>query len=75
VRAAGLAPTGVDLTIVGARPRLGSRLDDMRAGLADLLGVPPGRVNVKASTGNLAGDEGAGRVVSARAIATLEAVP
>ena len=30
-----------------------------------------GGVNVKASTGNLAGDEGAGRSISARAVASL----
>ena len=33
--------------------------------------VDPARVNVKASTGNLAGDEGAGRTIAARAVATV----
>ena len=68
---AGLRPTSVDVTIIGARPRLGARLDAMRAAIASLLGVDEGAVNVKASTGNLAGDEGAGRSVSARAVATV----
>jgi 2C-methyl-D-erythritol 2,4-cyclodiphosphate synthase len=45
----------------------------MRAALAAVLGLEPGAVNVKASTGNLAGDEGAGRSISARAVATLRA--
>jgi len=62
----------VDLVIIGARPRLGSRLDAMRDAIAGLLGIPPAAVNVKASTGNLAGDEGAGRSMSARAVATIE---
>ena len=70
--AAGLAPASVDLVIIGARPRLGARLDDMRAAIAALLGLPAGAVNVKASTGNLAGDEGAGRSMSARAVAIVE---
>ena len=57
---AGLRPASVDLTIIGARPRLGARLDAMRDAIAALLGIEEGAVNVKASTGNLAGDEGAG---------------
>jgi 2C-methyl-D-erythritol 2,4-cyclodiphosphate synthase len=56
----------LDVTIVGARPRLGgSRLDAMAARLAALLDVDREAVSVKASSGNLAGDEGAGRVISA----------
>ena len=70
--AGGLRPASVDLVIIGARPRLGSRLDAMRAAIAGLLGIAETAVNVKASTGNLAGDEGAGRSISARAVATVE---
>jgi 2-C-methyl-D-erythritol 4-phosphate cytidylyltransferase/2-C-methyl-D-erythritol 2,4-cyclodiphosphate synthase len=71
---AGWRPAAVDLTIVGARPRLAGRLDAMRAAIAGLLGLDIGRVSVKASTGNLDGSEGAGRSMSALALATLEAV-
>jgi 2-C-methyl-D-erythritol 4-phosphate cytidylyltransferase/2-C-methyl-D-erythritol 2,4-cyclodiphosphate synthase len=64
--AAGLAPDSVDVTITAARPRLGGRrLDAMARSIATLTGVQPARVSVKASTGNLAGDDGAGRAVSA----------
>ena len=63
----------VDLTIVAARPRLAGHLDAMRAAIAALLQVDASAVNVKASSGNLAGDEGAGRSISAMAIASLEA--
>jgi 2-C-methyl-D-erythritol 4-phosphate cytidylyltransferase / 2-C-methyl-D-erythritol 2,4-cyclodiphosphate synthase len=66
--AAGFRAVSVDLVIVGARPRFGERLDEIRGRLADLLGVPPDSVNVKASTGNLEGMEGAGRGISAQAI-------
>jgi 2-C-methyl-D-erythritol 4-phosphate cytidylyltransferase/2-C-methyl-D-erythritol 2,4-cyclodiphosphate synthase len=69
--AAGLAPASVDVTVVAARPRLGARLDEMRDAIAALLGLSPEAVNVKASTGNLAGDEGAGRTISAQAVATV----
>jgi len=62
----------VDVTIVAARPRLADRLDEIRERIAQLLRVEAGRINVKASTGNLFGMEGAGRGISARAVATLE---
>ena len=45
----------------------------MRDAIAALLGLDPTRVNVKASSGNLSGDEGAGRSISARAVATRRA--
>jgi len=71
---AGLAPATVDVVIIAARPRLGARLDAMRDAIAAVLGLEAGAVNVKASTGNLGGDEGAGRSISARAVASLRAV-
>jgi 2-C-methyl-D-erythritol 4-phosphate cytidylyltransferase/2-C-methyl-D-erythritol 2,4-cyclodiphosphate synthase len=71
LRERGLEPGTVDLVIIGARPKLGPRLDGMRAAIAATLGIDEGAVNVKASSGNLAGDEGAGRSISARAVATV----
>ena len=69
VAVAGIRPMSLDLTITGARPRLGgTRLDGMRAILAELLGVDPVAVAVQASSGNLSGDEGAGRTISASAL-------
>jgi 2-C-methyl-D-erythritol 4-phosphate cytidylyltransferase / 2-C-methyl-D-erythritol 2,4-cyclodiphosphate synthase len=72
VLAAGYRPASIDLVIVAARPRLAGRLDEMRDVIAALLGLDAGRVNVKASTGNLEGWEGAGRGISASAVATVE---
>ena len=69
--AVGLSPSTIDVVVIGARPRLGDRLTAMRDAIAAILGMEPGTVNVKASTGNLAGDEGAGRSISARVVATL----
>jgi len=69
---AGYEARDLDVTLVGARPRLGAlRLEAMREAIAALLGIDVGRVSVKASSGNLSGDEGAGRVMSARAVATV----
>ncbi len=72
--AAGWRPATVDLTIIGARPRLAASLDAMQAAIAALLGVDAAMVGVKASTGNLDGADGAGRALSAAAIATIEPV-
>ena len=71
VRAAGWAPASVDLAIAASRPHLGSRLDEMAATIAGIVGLPVDRVGVKASTGNLLGPEGAGRAISARAVAVV----
>jgi 2-C-methyl-D-erythritol 4-phosphate cytidylyltransferase / 2-C-methyl-D-erythritol 2,4-cyclodiphosphate synthase len=72
---AGFVVAGVDVTIVAARPHLGSSLTAMGARIAGLLGIAETAVNVKASTGNLAGFEGAGRGVSALALVTLAGGP
>ncbi len=73
IAAAGWRPATVDLTVVAARPRLSAYLDPMRDAIAGLLGLDRSAVNVKASTGNLDGAEGAGRSISALAIASVEA--
>jgi 2-C-methyl-D-erythritol 4-phosphate cytidylyltransferase/2-C-methyl-D-erythritol 2,4-cyclodiphosphate synthase len=70
----GWRPQTVDLTIIAARPRLGVHLDAMRDAIASLLELDDAAVNVKASSGNLSGPEGAGRSISALAIATVELV-
>jgi 2-C-methyl-D-erythritol 4-phosphate cytidylyltransferase/2-C-methyl-D-erythritol 2,4-cyclodiphosphate synthase len=72
--AAGLRPAQLDLTIVAARPRLADRLEAMRAAIAGLVELPVERVNIKASTGNLSGAEGAGRGIAARAVAVVEPI-
>ena len=71
VRAAGWVAANVDLTIIAARPRLAALLPAMGAAIAATLRIDGSAVNVKASTGNLGGAEGAGRSVSANAIVLL----
>ena len=72
--AAGWRPAAVDLTIVGARPRLAGHLEAIGVAIAGLLDVAVDAVAVKASTGNLEGAEGGGRALSALALATIEAM-
>ena len=68
---AGWRPLTVDLLISAGRPRIGPSMPAMRERISAILGVPASDVNVKASTGNLSGDVGAGRVISAQAFATV----
>jgi 2-C-methyl-D-erythritol 4-phosphate cytidylyltransferase/2-C-methyl-D-erythritol 2,4-cyclodiphosphate synthase len=74
VATVGYRPRELDLTIVAARPVLGPRLEQMRGAIARLLGVETDAVSVKASTGNLAGMEGAGRGISAQAVVVVEPI-
>jgi 2-C-methyl-D-erythritol 2,4-cyclodiphosphate synthase len=74
VAGAGWRPLTVDVTISAGRPRIGASLPAMRERIAALLGIDHSAVNVQASTGNLSGDVGAGRVISASAVATVDAI-
>jgi 2-C-methyl-D-erythritol 2,4-cyclodiphosphate synthase len=68
----GLKPANVDCTVVIERPKLGPHRDDIRARLARALGLAPGRVNVKATTGEGIGFVGRGEGVAALAVAGVE---
>ena len=69
--AAGWRPVAIDVTIRAGRPSIGRYLPAMRSALAGLLGLGVDGVSVKASTGNLAGDAGAGRAIEAVAVASI----
>lgn len=70
--AAGWAVDRVQVSLLGSRPHLGGRrLDEMRGRVAALVGVAVDDVAVTASTGNLSGAEGAGRVLRASALVTV----
>jgi 2-C-methyl-D-erythritol 2,4-cyclodiphosphate synthase len=72
VAAAGLRIVNVDCTVVMERPKLGARREAIRARLAEALGLPIERVNVKATTGEGIGFVGRGEGVAALAIASLD---
>lgn len=61
----------VDVTVVIEQPRLAPHRDAIRRRLASTLGLDPGRVNVKATTGEGMGFVGRGEGVAALAIANL----
>jgi 2-C-methyl-D-erythritol 2,4-cyclodiphosphate synthase len=71
VSAAGLEIVNVDCTVVMERPKLGPHREEIRARLAQALGLDVKRVNVKATTGEGIGFVGRGEGVAALAIASL----
>jgi len=60
-----------DLTLAARRPRIAPRADEMRALLAEAMGISPGQVNVKGTTGEGLGFVGRGEGIAAHAVALL----
>jgi len=72
LRSRGCTIANVDATVVLERPKLAPHRDAMRARLAEALGIAPGAVNVKATTGEGMGFVGRGEGAAAMAVATLD---
>ena len=68
----GLAVVNVDATVVLERPALAPAREEMRASLADALGIDIGGVSVKATRGEGMGFVGRGEGAACMAIATVE---
>ena len=68
----GAAIVNVDATIMLERPKLLDHKPAMRANLADVLALDPGRVNVKATRGEGMGFVGRVEGAAALAVATVE---
>ena len=68
VRAAGFEIGNVDSTVIAQAPRLAPHIADMRACIAQVLGVQPGQVNIKAKTAEKLGPVGQGLAMEARAM-------
>lgn len=68
---AGYRVSNADVTIIAQRPRLAQFIGNMRANIAQTLGIELKRVNVKATTTEKMGFEGAGEGISAHAVVTI----
>lgn len=73
VQAAGWQVVNVDSTIVAQTPKMAPHIPAMQARIAELLGVTPDRVNVKAKTAEKMGPVGEGRAIETRAVCLLVA--
>ena len=71
VQAAGWGVVNVDATVVAQAPKLAPHIPAMRARIAQLLGVAPDAVNVKAKTAEQLGPVGQGLAMEARAVCLL----
>ena len=61
----------VDVTVICERPRIGPHRDRMIERLAEILGIEPGRVSVKATTTEGLGFTGRHEGIAAQAVATV----
>jgi 2-C-methyl-D-erythritol 2,4-cyclodiphosphate synthase len=64
--------SNVDITIIAQKPKLAPHRDAIQAKVAHLLGIPNGRVNVKATTTDHLGFVGREEGICAMAIAAIE---
>jgi 2-C-methyl-D-erythritol 2,4-cyclodiphosphate synthase len=72
VRERGATLVNVDGTVLAQAPRLASHLPEMAKRLADVLGIPPGRVSVKAKSPEGLGLVGRREGIAAMAVVSLE---
>ncbi len=75
VRAAGLEVVNADLTVMAEAPRIAKHRAAMAANLAEDLGVPAGRINVKGTTTERLGFLGRGEGLAASAAVLLQGAP
>jgi 2-C-methyl-D-erythritol 4-phosphate cytidylyltransferase/2-C-methyl-D-erythritol 2,4-cyclodiphosphate synthase len=71
VTAAGARIGNIDLTVICEAPRVGPHRVAMAARLAEILGLDPNRVSVKATTTEQLGFTGRGEGIAAQATATV----
>jgi 2-C-methyl-D-erythritol 2,4-cyclodiphosphate synthase len=71
VRDAEWAPSNVDITVITERPRIAPRAAEMRAVLADILGLEPSFVSLKGKTNEGLDGVGRGEAVAVHTVALL----
>jgi len=71
VRALGYSIANLDSTVIAQAPRLAPHIPAMRARIAQVLGLQPDQVNVKAKTAEKMGPVGEGAAIEARAVVLL----
>ncbi|WP_298492289.1 bifunctional 2-C-methyl-D-erythritol 4-phosphate cytidylyltransferase/2-C-methyl-D-erythritol 2,4-cyclodiphosphate synthase [uncultured Maritimibacter sp.] len=70
-RAKGYELSNCDVVLICERPKIGPHAGAMQAALAEIMGVAPDRVSVKATTSEQLGFTGREEGIAAQAIATL----
>ncbi|MEM8849882.1 MAG: bifunctional 2-C-methyl-D-erythritol 4-phosphate cytidylyltransferase/2-C-methyl-D-erythritol 2,4-cyclodiphosphate synthase [Pseudomonadota bacterium] len=70
-REKGFAVGNLDATLICEQPKIGPHAEAMRARVAEIAGIEPGRVSVKATTSERLGFTGRGEGIACMATATL----
>lgn len=73
--AEGYEPVNVDMTLLAEQPKIGPHVEEMRGRIAGILGLPPRRVGIKATTNEQLGFVGEGKGMAAYAVALLDEIP
>jgi 2-C-methyl-D-erythritol 2,4-cyclodiphosphate synthase len=71
IREGGYELVNADCVLIGERPRIADRRDEMRGRLAETLGIKPDRIAVRATTTDRLGFTGRGEGLAAQAVALL----
>ena len=72
VAAAGYRVSNIDVTMIAQKPKLKEHIPQMTQNIADALGIPANRVNVKATTEEKLGFTGEGLGMSCHAVCLLD---
>ena len=68
----GFTVGNIDATIIAQRPKMSPHIPQMRKNMAEVLGIPENRLNIKATTEEGLGFTGRGEGISSQAICLLE---
>jgi 2-C-methyl-D-erythritol 2,4-cyclodiphosphate synthase len=72
LRENGWVPVNLDATLIAEKPRISSRIIDIKAALALSTGLPSSAIGIKATTNEGADDIGKGLAIAAHAVALIE---
>lgn len=72
IRQRGGEIVNVDVTLICERPKIKPHREAMRARIAEIIGIEPGRVSVKATTTEQMGFTGRGEGLAAQAVCCIE---
>jgi len=71
VRDKGYEVGNLDVTVILERPKIKDHVEEIRARLADALGVEPSRVSIKGKTNEGVDAVGRGEAIAAHAVALV----
>ena len=72
LRENGWVPVNLDATLIAEKPRIASRIIDIKAALALSTGLPSSAIGIKATTNEGSDDIGRGLAIAAHAVALIE---